>query len=182
MKSVKSGSSRGWLIFGGLISLVVGVAAITFPVLFSLALVQLLAILLAVTGLVGVWQAIFGDRHVSHRVWTGLSGLIRIAAGVVLYACEISGLAVMTLVLGVAFVAEAIVCLFSALKLKSVNPGWIWLLLNAITALVLGGMLLAKWPNDSTWVVGLLYGIQSLFTGSAMLAVAFSTRNVSDSR
>ena len=41
-------------------------------------------------------------------------------------------------------------------------------------ALLLGGMIYAKWPLDSAGILGILYGIQSLFSGSAMLMMGIS--------
>jgi uncharacterized membrane protein HdeD (DUF308 family) len=53
------------------------------------------------------------------------------------------------------------------------NPAWIWLFLNGVVALILGGMIFAKWPSDAAWMIGLLYGIQSIFTGFALMMVGF---------
>ena len=66
-------------------------------------------------------------------------------------------------------------CLVMSLQMRS-NPAWVWLLLNGFVALLLGGMIYAKWPLDSAGILGILYGIQSLFSGSAMLMMGLSAR------
>jgi len=59
-----------------------------------------------------------------------------------------------------------------ALKFRGKNPAWIWLLLNALAAFVLGGMLLAHFPSDAAWAIGLLFGINSLILGVSLIMFA----------
>ena len=35
-------------------------------------------------------------------------------------------------------------------------------------------MIYARWPLDSEWIIGLLYGIQSIFSGTAMLMLGLA--------
>ena len=166
--------SRGWLAFAGILSTLVGIAAIAAPALFSVILTQILGVFCLVSGVVSLGLAIFGkDRP--HRFLSGLSGIIRIAAGAALLFCAVAGVVVLTLVLAAVFLSEGIVCIFTSLRMRS-NPAWFWLFLNGVVALVLGGMIYAKWPIDAAWVVGLLYGIQSVFSGVSMLMLAMVGR------
>ncbi|MFZ4776859.1 MAG: HdeD family acid-resistance protein [Terrimicrobiaceae bacterium] len=166
--------SRGWLIFGGILSLLVGVFAISAPGLFSFVLTQLIGALCLVTGVISLVQALFGkNRH--HFFLSLVSAIIRIAAGSALFVYTTSGMAALTLILAIVFLSEGIVCIATSLKIRT-NPAWVWLLLNGIVALILGGMIYARWPVDAAWIVGLLYGIQSIFSGSAMLMLGFSAK------
>jgi uncharacterized membrane protein HdeD (DUF308 family) len=79
----------------------------------------------------------------------------------------------LTLILGAVFFAEGLVCIGTSFRLRG-NSAWIWLFLNGVVALVLGGMIYARWPLDSEWVIGVLYGIQSIFSGVAMLMLGFA--------
>ena len=47
--------SRTWFIFGGILSLIVGVFAISTPALFSLVITQLLGALCLVTGAIAIF-------------------------------------------------------------------------------------------------------------------------------
>lgn len=166
--------SRTWLIFGGIISLLVGVFAIAAPNLFSFVLTQLLGALCLVSGGVSIFQALFG-KNSPHCFLSSLSAIIRIAAGSALLFFPIAGVAALTLIIAVVFLFEGIGCIVTSLRMRS-NPAWVWLLLNGIVALILGGMIYARWPIDAAWVIGLLFGIQSLFSGSAMLMMGISSR------
>lgn len=162
---------RGWLIFGGIVSALVGLCAIGAPGLFSVVITQFLGALLLVLGLAGVFQALFG-KNTAHRVLSLLSAIVRVAAGSALFFLTGEGMAILTLILAAVFVAEGIFCVATSFGMKS-NPAWIWLFLNGVVALILGGMIFAKWPSDAAWMIGLLYGIQSIFTGFALMMVGF---------
>jgi len=166
--------SRGWFIFGGILSLLVGIFAISAPGLFSFVLTQLIGALCLVTGVISLVQALFGKNR-PHLILSLISAIIRIAAGSALFVFTTSGMAALTLILAIVFLSEGLVCIVTSFKMRT-NPAWIWLLLNGIVALILGGMIYARWPVDAAWIVGLLYGIQSIFSGSAMLMLAFSSR------
>ena len=162
--------NRGLLIFGGIISFLAGIFAIAAPGMFSILLTEFLGALLLVTGVVGLFQALLG-KNIAHRVLSLLSAIVRIAAGSALFFMTTEGVAILTLILAGVFVAEGIFCIATSFSMRA-NPAWIWLLLNGLMALVLGGMIYSKWPSDAAWVVGLLYGIQSIFTGSAFLMLS----------
>ena len=162
---------RGWLIFGGVVSLLVGFFAIGAPGLFSVVLTQFLGALLLVLGVAGVFQALFG-KNTAHRVLSLLSAVVRGAAGAARFFLTGEGMAILTLILAAVFVAEGLFCVATSFGMKS-NPAWIWLFLNGVVALILGAMIFAKWPSDAAWMIGLLYGIQSIFTGFALMMVGF---------
>lgn len=158
---------RGLLIFGGVVSLLAGLFAFAAPGIFSLVLTEFLGALLLVTGVVGLFQALFG-KNTAHRMLSLLTAVVRIAAGSVLFFVTGEGMAILTLILAAVFVAEGIFCIVASFGLRS-NPAWIWLLLNGIVAVILGVMIYSKWPSDAGWVIGVLYGIQSVFSGFALL-------------
>ncbi len=165
-------ASKGWLIAGGLLSIFVGFMAMGSPLLFSLVIAQLLGIFALVSGVIALFLAIFG-KHSGHRVLEGLSGVIRIAAGIILLQCIGSSVAIITLVLAIYLAVEGVFTIVGAIQLRG-NAGWVWTLINGIAALVLGIMVYNRWPADSTFVLGLLFGINSLFSGMSLLALGFA--------
>lgn len=169
---VGTSPSRTWLVFGGILSLLVGVFAIAAPGLFSFVLTQLIGALCLVTGVSAIFHALFGKGS-PHRFLSALSAVIRIAAGSALLFFPIAGVAALTLIVAAVFLTEGIVSLATSFRMRA-NPAWFWLLLNGLVALLLGGMIYSKWPLDSTGILGILYGIQSLFSGSAMLMLGIS--------
>ena len=167
-------ASRGWLIFGGILSIVVGFIAMGSPYVFSILIAQWLGIAALVIGVISLATAIFG-KHTGHRFAEGISGVIRIIAGIVLLRCIGSSVAIITLILAGYLAAEGIVAIFGALKLRG-NAGWVWTLINGLASLALGFMVFARWPNNSVAILGLLFGIHALFSGVSNLMLGLSAR------
>lgn len=162
--------SRGWLIAGGILSIFAGLFAITYPLVASIAVTQMIGALALVTGLFELIPGIF-SREVTHRWLTILSAAIRVIAGIYLLMFPVVATAFLTLFLGVVFLVEGIFSIIASFKLKP-RSGWIWVLINGVTALLLGALIYFKWPSDSIYIVGLLFGINCLFVGFALLALS----------
>jgi uncharacterized membrane protein HdeD (DUF308 family) len=162
------------MLLGGTLSILVGFFAISAPTLFSYVITAFIGALCLVSGFIGFFQALFG-RDVPHRILSSFSAVIRIAAGCALFIFTESGMKTLTLILGAVFFAEGVICIGTSFRLRA-NAAWIWLLLNGVVALVLGGMIYARWPLDSEWVIGVFYGIQSIFSGLAMLMLGFAIK------
>lgn len=166
--------SRGWLIAGGVLSILVGFAAIGAPLLYALLIVQLLGAFALVSGVIALAVAIFG-RHTGHRILESLSGLIRIAAGIALLTCATSGVVVITLILAIFFVLEGVFLAVGAFKMRG-HSGWVWTLISGLAAIFLGLMIYVGWPSSSAWVLGLLFGINLIFSGTSLLALGMGAR------
>lgn len=164
--------SRGWLIGGGILSVFVGFMAMSFPLLFSIVIAQLLGFFALGSGIIAVALAIVG-KHSSHRVLEALLGIVRIIAGIVLLTCVTSSIEVITLIVAVFLFVEGLFLAVAAVKMRA-HQGWVWTLINAIASIVLGGMIYVRWPSDSAWVLGLLFGINLIFSGSSLMALGFA--------
>lgn len=169
--------NRGWLVAGGILSVIVGFLAIAEPYFFSLILTQFIGAFCLVNGVISLFMAVFG-KGVAHRVLNALLALIRVAFGLVFLIYVSAAVNVLTLFLAAFFLTEGIFCLAGAFKMRD-QSGWIWVLLNGLAALLLGAMVYAKWPNDSEWVIGLLYGINSIFAGTSLFMLGLSTPKAS---
>ncbi len=164
--------SRGWLLAGGIISLLLGIAAMAFPVLFSVAITKVLGIFAMVSGFVSLFLAIFG-KHVAHRIVNALTAILRIVIGAVLLIFVFHGMVALTLLIASFLTVEGIFLIAGSIQLRK-HSAWIWMLLNGIIALLLGLLLFAHWPGNSAWVLGLFYGINSIFYGTTLLTLAIA--------
>jgi uncharacterized membrane protein HdeD (DUF308 family) len=161
--------SRGWLIAGGILSILAGMVAIGFPLPSSIAITKMIGAIALVTGLFELIPGIF-SRNVAHRWLTILSGIFRVIVGIYILVFPIVATTVLALFLAVLFLIEGIFSIIASFKLKPMR-GWVWVLVNGIAALVLGAMIYARWPMDSFYVIGLLFGINCIFVGVALLAL-----------
>ncbi len=164
-------SGRTWYFVGGGLSALIGVLAIARPGLASFAIEQFLGFIFIASGIALLLSAAFGKAR-KHRVLDFLSSALRLGVGILLIAKALNGVIAMTLVVAAIFLVEGIFGVIFALKFRGKNPAWIWLLLNALAAFVLGGMLLAHFPSDAAWAIGLLFGINSLILGVSLIMFA----------
>jgi len=159
--------SRGWLIFGGFLSILVGFVAMGSPYVFSFVIAQFLGIFVLITGAISILLAIFG-KHTPHRILEGVVGLIRVAAGVVLLNYITSTVAFITLIFAIFLAVEGVLLVLGSIQLRA-NAGWIWILINGIASLLLGILVFNRWPGDSMAVLGTFFGIFSIFSGMSRL-------------
>ncbi len=164
---------RVWLFVGAILSILVGVGSVMQPGLASVAIEQILGVFCTASGIVLLVASIFG-KYPHHRFLSIVSALLRIIVGVVLMSNVVAGVLALTIVLASLFVAEGLIGVIFALRLKERNPAWIWILLNAVIALFLGGLLIVRFPSDAFWVLGLLFGINCLFLGFSLLTLGLS--------
>jgi uncharacterized membrane protein HdeD (DUF308 family) len=54
--------------------------------------------------------------------------------------------------------------------------GWAWALVGGIVTVVLGLMILSKWPADSLWVIGLFLAIELIVQGWSLTFIAVAAR------
>src|ERR1700731_4555758 len=53
-------------------------------------------------------------------------------------------------------------------------PGWGWLVAAGVSSIIVGVILLLGWPTTALWGVGLLLGINLIFTGAANVTLALA--------
>ena len=178
-RAVVNAIHEHWVLFlvEGIILLVLGAAAIIVPVIATLAFTLLIGWLFLISGVVGLITT-FWMRNVPGFWWSLISGVVGIAAGIVLLLWPISGTVSLTLLLIAFFLVEGIVTLMYAFEHRAQLSGrWGWMLASGIIDLILAGIIFAGLPESATWVLGLLVGINLLFGGAAMVAMALAARS-----
>src|SRR5262245_38799233 len=165
-----------WKLFlaEGIILVLLGFLAIVVPPIASLAVAIFLGWLFLLSGIVGLITT-FMMRNLPGFWWSLLSAALAIAAGVVLLGWPVSGVLSLTLVLIVFFVIEGIASIMYALEHR--NSGrWAWMLASGIIDLLLAALILAGLPGSAAWALGLLVGINMVFGGTSMIAMALHAR------
>ena len=156
--------------------IIFGFLAITLPAATSIGVALVIGWLVLFGGLVQLVHA-FQSKGIGHIVWKLLVAAFYLAAGAYLIARPALGLAGLTLVLAIFFVAEGVVdviAYFSARKSGSSG----WMLLDGVVTLILGLMIWNRWPATSLWVIGTLVGISMFMTGITRLMMAVATRKL----
>ncbi len=167
-----------WKLFliEGIVLVLLGILAIVLPPLATLALTIVFGWLLLISGVAGLITT-FWAKHAPGFWWSLFSALIAIAAGITLLGWPVSGSVSLTLVLIVFFVIEGIVSIMYAIEHRRQYSGrWAWMLVSGIIDLILAGIIFAGLPGTALWALGLLLGINLLFGGTSLIAMAMHAR------
>jgi uncharacterized membrane protein HdeD (DUF308 family) len=168
-----------WVLFlvEGIVLVVLGILAIVVPVIATLAVAIFLGWLFLISGIVGLVTT-FMARQAPGFWWALLSGVLAIAAGIVLLGWPVSGAVSLTLLLIVFFTIEGVLTIMYALEHKRELSGrWGWMLASGIVDLILAALIFAGLPGTAAWALGLLVGINMLFGGTSMIAMALHARS-----
>jgi uncharacterized membrane protein HdeD (DUF308 family) len=178
-RAVSQSIREHWKLFliEGIVLVILGLLAIVVPPLATIAVAIFIGWLFLISGIAGLITT-FGARHAPGFWWSLLSAVLAIAAGVVLLAWPVSGAVSLTLLLIVFFIIEGVLSIMYALDHKRDLTGqWGWMLVSGIIDLVLAAIIFAGLPGTAAWALGLLVGINMLFGGSAMIAMALHARS-----
>ena len=179
-RAVQSALHEHWVLFlvEGIVLLILGAAAIVLPVIATITFTILIGWLFLISGVVGLITTLWMQQRVPGFWWSLLSAVIAIAAGVVLLIWPISGSLSLTLLLTAFFIVEGVASIMYAIEHRNQLTGrWGWMLVSGIIDLILAAIILAGLPETAIWALGLLVGINMLFGGAALIAMALAARH-----
>jgi len=179
-QAVATSLHEHWVLYlvEGIILVVLGLIAIVVPPIATLAVELLFGWLFLLSGVVGLITT-FWMRDAPGFWWSLLSGVLGIAAGIVLLVWPLSGVLSLTLVLIVFFSIEGIASVMYALEHKRELSGrWGFMLASGIIDLIIAAIILFGLPGSAAWALGLLVGINLAFGGAALIAMALHAREL----
>lgn len=164
------------LLAEGIILVLLGIAAILLPPVAGLAITILVGWLLLIGGIVGL-VATLGARHAPGFGWSLLSAIVALLAGGVLLWNPLQGLLTLTYVLVAYFIVDGVLMIAYAIAHRRELSGrWEWLMVNGVIDLVLAALIISGLPGSFAWALGLLVGIDLVFGGSSLIAMALAAR------
>lgn len=172
----EAGRGGGWLITIGVISIVLGIAALLFPWWATLGIELAIGVFLVIVGALELVR-IFSQQPLVGTGWSVFFGVLSVAAGVLLLIYPIQGAITLTLLLAVFFLAGGITKAISAYYLKPA-AGWGWMLGSGVISIILGLIVVIAFPGSAYWLLGILFGIDLLFFGAAQIAFGLGVRRL----
>jgi uncharacterized membrane protein HdeD (DUF308 family) len=161
----------------GIALVVLGVIAILVPPIATLAVTIVLGWLFLVSGVIGLFTT-FWMRQAPGFWWSLISAVLAVVVGGLLLTRPVSGALSLTIVVVVFFVIEGVASIMFALEHKRELSGrWGWMLMSGIIDLALAALVFTGLPSTAAWAIGLLVGINMVFGGSALIAMALHARN-----
>lgn len=153
--------------FMGIALIILGICVLASPVMAGLVSVIIIGIFMAAAGIVECIHSFKETTAVSRMTWL-VVGILTLICGLLVAAHPIFGLGFLTILLAIYFFVDGLVKVFSAFKRRS---GRGWFAASGILSLILAYLIWVNWPFSGGWAIGILLGINFIFTGVLTLAV-----------
>ena len=176
--TLTEGIHEHWRLFliEGIILIILGIAAIILPSAAGLVAAIVLGWLFLMAGVLGLFST-FWARRAPGFAWALLSALAAVIAGGVLLWSPLRGMVALTFVLTAFFVVDGVFMIFLALAhRRELTHRWGWMMVNGVIDLILAGIILSGMPGTLVWALGLIVGIDMVFGGAALIAIALGAR------
>jgi uncharacterized membrane protein HdeD (DUF308 family) len=167
----------GLFLAEGIVLVLLGMLAIVIPPLATLAVTILVGWLFLISGVVGLVTT-FWAKGAPGFWWSLVSAVIAIIAGLFLLVDPLSGTVSLTLVLIVFFIFEGVASIMYGIehrKEASSRAGWI--IASGVIDLILAAIIFSGLPGSAAWALGLLVGINMVFGGTSLIAMALAAKS-----
>jgi uncharacterized membrane protein HdeD (DUF308 family) len=157
----------------GLVSIFVGIVALSSLFIATMASVVVFGVLLLVAGISEVIHAVMvrnGKGFALHLLAAGLYLIV----GLFMLEDPVRAAVVVTLLLAASFFVGGLLRILFSLVVRF--PAWPWVLLHGAVDMFLGGIILSGWPESSLMVIGLFVGIDLIFHGWSWVTLALTVR------
>ncbi|MFA5159052.1 MAG: DUF308 domain-containing protein [Candidatus Omnitrophota bacterium] len=151
----------------GIVLIILGVCILAAPIVAGTVTVMIVGSLMAIAGLVECVHAFRTTALFSRVIWL-LVGLATLLCGVLVMAHPILGLSFLTILLLIYFFTDGLVKITAAFYFAAYRG---WFIINGFLSFLLAYLIGSNWPFSGGWAIGVLVGINFIFTGIMALAV-----------
>ena len=181
VKSPQAGSDTaplrakwGWIVALGVIYLIAGFIALGSVAMATVVSVLVVGVMMIVAGVAEVIGAFQIKSWGKFLLWA-LLGVLYIIAGFATFQNPLLAAVLLTLVLGASLVVSGITRVILAFSMKRETP-WIWVALSGVITLLLGVLILLRWPVSSLYILGLFLGVDLIMTGAGWIGLGLGLR------
>jgi uncharacterized membrane protein HdeD (DUF308 family) len=178
---VRAGLARSWkaLMTVGVLAIAIGCIAIVVPEVAAVGTAIFIGWILLIAGAFLV-AAAFSAHSIGTVVVRLLWAALTVVVGVWLIVEPHNGTLTLTLVLGVYFLFMGLTRIAVAFMARGQqNAGLVGL--SGLAGLLIGILVLAKFPSSADWAIGLLVGIDLIFAGWTLTSVALVGKDLANS-
>jgi uncharacterized membrane protein HdeD (DUF308 family) len=179
--AVREGLARTWraLMLVGMLAIFVGCIAILVPAVASVGTAIFIGWVLLIVGAFLV-AAAFTAHSMGTVLLRLVWALLTVIVGVWLIVEPHNGTLTLTLVLGLYFLFMGLTRIAVAFAARGQQSAGL-VGLSGVAGLIVGILILAKFPSSADWAIGLLVGIDLIFAGWTLTSVALVGKDLSRS-
>lgn len=168
-----------WCLFLlGLTLIICGSTAMMYPMFASVGVTIAIGIALLISG-VGMVVMSFWTRAWRAFLIQLLVGILYVVAGLSMTESPVTSAAALTLLLASFAVVGGLFRAVAALTIQF--PQWGWVLLSGIISLIFGVVVLRHFPAAGLVLIGIMVGVDMLFTGLSWLMLSLEVRSIPES-
>jgi len=176
---IRAGLQRSWkaLMAIGITAIVIGCIAILIPAVASVGTAIFIGWILVIAGaflVAGAFMAHSIGSVILRLIWA----LLTVIVGLWLIVEPHNGTLTLTLVLGIYFLFMGLTRIAVAFAARG-KEGAGLVGLSGVAGLLIGILVLAKFPSSADWAIGLLVGIDLIFAGWTLVSVALVGKELS---
>ncbi len=181
------GTFKAFAIAEGILLIILGALALVFPVIASVWVTGVIAVVFLVGGVVGWISNLSRSGRMGRWIcfWRLVVSTLFIVAGASMVsnfrspADAANQVATLSLAIGIVFLVEGAVAFFNGLA-HSKSPGAGWAVANGVITFILGLLIVTLKFWGLLWVLGVLVGISFLFSGIDLIALSSTIHNDQD--
>ena len=181
------GMLKAFAISEGILLIILGLLALIFPVIASVWVTGVIAVVFLVGGVVGWISNLARSKRMGRWIcfWRLVVSTLFIVAGASMISnfrspADAAGqVAALSLAIGIVFLVEGAVAFFNGLS-HSKRPGAGWAIANGVVTFILGLLIVTLKFWGLLWVLGVLVGISFLFSGIDLIALSSTIHNDQD--
>lgn len=171
------GRHWGWVLFFGIITLVLGVLALAWPGHTLIAIAVVFGVQLVVMGVFRfVASFAFADLSGGTRVIYALLGVLSLIIGLYALRHVLITIVALALLLGIFWVVNGTTELFTAISQREMpNRGW-----NTFSGIlgIIAGFILLVYPSISVLALAIVVSVWLIVYGMMLISVAFQMRSL----
>jgi uncharacterized membrane protein HdeD (DUF308 family) len=156
----------------GFVFIILGIAAITLPHIFTVGVALFFGWLLLIGGLIQIVRALSFYGMPGFRGWLFL-GFLQSIIGYLLVVHPWEGVLTLTLLFTLLFALEGLGKLMLAFRMRPFF-NWGWVLFSGITSLLFAIVVWIGWPGTAQWILGLFLGINMLMIGFTLVRISLA--------
>jgi uncharacterized membrane protein HdeD (DUF308 family) len=167
---------RRRLMIAGVLLLVLGAVAIIVPAVASVATAIFIGWILVIASALDLANAM-AVEHGGRKALRFVLALLTFVAGIYLLVAPLDGVFTLTVVLVIWFMASGTARVIVGIAERGL-PGWGMTVLSGTISIVLAVLIAEKLPSSADWAIGLIVGVDLLFSGTLLTSLAYRLRSV----
>ena len=174
LEALRRGRRR--LMIAGVLLMALGAVAIIVPAVASVATAIFIGWILVIASAFDLANAM-AIEHGGRKALRFVLALLTFVAGIYLLVAPLDGVFTLTVVLVIWFMASGTARVIVGIAERGL-PGWGMTVLSGALSIVLAVLIAEKLPSSADWAIGLIVGVDLLFSGTLLTSLAYRLRSL----